>query len=110
MPGLNDIPVRTVNGATTFLREVAHVRDGFSPQTNIVRQNGRAACCCRCYKNGGASTLDIVSSLKSMLPTLMPLLPKGIEVALLVDQSIFVKAAIAGVTHEALIAAALTAA
>ena len=98
-----------MNGATTFLREVAHVRDGFSPQTNIVKQNGARGLLLSIYKNGGASTLDVVSSLKSILPTLMPLLPKGIEVALMADQSIFVKTAIAGVTHEALLAAALTA-
>src|ERR1035438_9877616 len=107
--GLNDIPVKTVNGATTFLREVAHVRDGFSPQTNIVTQNGQRGLLLSVYKNGGASTLDVVNNLKSMLPTVMPLLPKSIEVALLADQSVFVKTAVEGVVHEALIAAALTA-
>ncbi len=107
--GLNNIPVKTVNGATTFLREVAHVRDGFSPQTNIVKQNGQRGLVLSVYKNGSASTLDVVSNLKAMLPTLMPLLPRGLDVALLADQSIFVKTAIEGVTHEALIAAALTA-
>jgi multidrug efflux pump subunit AcrB len=106
---LNNIPVKTVNGATTFLREVAHVRDGFSPQTNIVRQNGQRGLLLSIYKNGGASTLDVVDSLKRILPTVTPLLPKSIEVALLADQSIFVKLAVEGVTHEALIAAALTA-
>jgi CzcA family heavy metal efflux pump len=107
--GMNDIPVKTVNGATTFLREVAHVRDGFSPQTNIVKQNGQRGLLLSIYKNGGASTLDVVSGLKAMLPTLMPLLPKGIEIALMADQSTFVKTAITGVTHEALLAAVLTA-
>jgi multidrug efflux pump subunit AcrB len=61
------------------------------------------------YKNGGASTLSVVDNLKSLLPTVTPLLPKGIEVSLLADQSIFVKTAVEGVIHEALIAAALTA-
>ncbi len=107
--GLNNIPVKTVNGATLFLRDVAHVRDGFAPQTNIVRQNGQRGLLLSAYKNGGASTLDVVNNLKRVLPTLIPLLPKSVEVALLADQSVFVKAAVAGVTHEALIAAALTA-
>ena len=107
--GLNNIPVKTVNGATTFLREVAHVRDGFSPQTNIVKQNGQRGLLLSVYKNGGASTLDVVNDLKAKLPTLIPLLPKSVEVTLLADQSIFVKTAVEGVIHEALIAAALTA-
>ena len=107
--GLNDIPVKTVNGATVFLREVAHVRDGFSPQTNIVRQNGQRGLLLSAYKNGGASTLDVVDGLKRMLPSVETLLPKSVEVTLLADQSIFVKTAIQGVSHEALLAAALTA-
>ena len=106
---LNNIPVRTVNGATTFLREVAHVRDGFSPQINIVRQDGQRALLLTALKNGGASTLDVVNALKAKLPSLLPLLPDGVEVKLLADQSIFVKEAIASVVHEALIAAFLTA-
>ncbi len=107
--GLNNIPVRTVNGATTYLREVAHVRDGFSPQINIVRQNGERGLLLTALKNGGASTLDIVSTIKQRLPSILPLLPEGIEVSLIADQSIFVKQAIAGVIHEALLAGALTA-
>ena len=107
--GLNNIPVRTVNGATTYLREVAHVRDGFSPQINIVRQNGERGLLLTALKNGGASTLDVVSRVKTMLPTLLPLLPEGIDVTLLADQSVFVKQAISGVIHEALLAGALTA-
>jgi multidrug efflux pump subunit AcrB len=106
---LNNIPVRTVNGATTFLREVAHVRDGFSPQINIVRQDGQRGLLLTALKNGGASTLDVVNALKEKLPSLLPLLPEGIEVKLLADQSIFVKEAITAVVHEALIAGALTA-
>jgi CzcA family heavy metal efflux pump len=107
--GLNNIPVRSSNGATTYLGEVAHVRDGYSPQTNIVRQNGQRGLLLSVYKNGGASTLSVVDNLKSLLPTVTPLLPKGIEVALLADQSVFVKTAVEGVIHEALIAAVLTA-
>jgi multidrug efflux pump subunit AcrB len=106
---LNNIPVRTVNGATTFLREVAHVRDGFSPQINIVRQDGQRGLLLTALKNGGASTLDVVNAVKAKLPSLLPLLPEGIEVRLLADQSIFVKEAIAAVVHEALIAGVLTA-
>ena len=107
--GLNNIPIKTVNGATVFLRDVAHVRDGFSPQTNIVRQNGQRGLLMSVYKNGGASTIDVVNDLKAKLPTLIPLLPKNVEVSLLADQSVFVKTAVMGVIHEALIAAALTA-
>ncbi|OHX19970.1 efflux RND transporter permease subunit [Chromobacterium sphagni] len=107
--GLNNIPVKTVNGATVFLREVAHVRDGFSPQTNIVKQNGQRGLMMSIYKNGGASTLDVVNHLKEKLPSLLPLLPKSIQISLLADQSIFVKTAVSGVIHEALVAAVLTA-
>jgi multidrug efflux pump subunit AcrB len=107
--GLNAIPVKTLNGVTTFLRDVAHVRDGFNPQTNIVHQNGMRGVLLSVLKNGGASTLDVVSGIKDRLPSVMALAPKGIETNFLLDQSIFVKAAVSGVIHEALIAAALTA-
>jgi multidrug efflux pump subunit AcrB len=107
--GLNAMPVRTQAGATIFLREVAHVRDGFQPQTNIVRQNGQRGLLVSALKNGSASTLDVVNAIKDKLPSLLPLLPRGIEVKLLLDQSVFVKAAVLGVIEEALIAAALTA-
>ena len=66
--GLNDLPVRTADGATTYLRDVAQVRDGFSPQTNIVRQDGERGVLLSVLKNGGASTLDIVANLRAMLP------------------------------------------
>ena len=107
--GLNNIPVRTIGGATTFLRDVAHVRDGFSPQTNIVRQNGQRGVLLSALKNGGASTLDVVDDIKAKMPAIIASLPKGIAVGLLFDQSLFVKAAVEGVIHEALIAALLTA-
>ena len=110
LSGLGDLPVRTVNGATTYVRDVANVRDGFSPQTNIVRQDGTRGVLLSVLKNGGASTLDIVSSLRAMLPKVAQTLPEDIKITPLFDQSLFVKAAIKGVVSEALIAAALTAA
>jgi multidrug efflux pump subunit AcrB len=108
--GLNAIPVRTLNGATTYLREVAHVRDGFSPQTNIVRQNGHRGVLISVLKNGNASTLSIVDTLRALLPTAAASLPPDLKITALFDQSIFVKAAVQGVIREALVAAALTAA
>ncbi|MDE1181044.1 efflux RND transporter permease subunit [Paraburkholderia sp.] len=110
LEGLNDIPVRTLNGATTYLREVAHVRDGFSPQTNIVRQNGRRGVLMSVLKNGSASTLAIVDTLHKLLPNARAALPPELSITALFDQSVFVKAAVQGVVREALIAAALTAA
>jgi multidrug efflux pump subunit AcrB len=107
--GLNKIPVLTRNGATTYLSEVAHVRDGFSPQTNIVRQNGQRGVLVSIIKNGGSSTLDIVSSLLAQLPMAEQILPKDLKIVPLFDQSGFVRAAISGVVREALIAACLTA-
>ncbi|MCI4677144.1 efflux RND transporter permease subunit [Rhodoblastus acidophilus] len=108
--GLNNLPVRTVNGAVTYLREVAHVRDGFLPQTNIVRLDGVRGVLMSIIKNGSASTLRIVETLKQTLPGAEKLLPPGITVRALFDQSVYVRAAISGVLREALIAAGLTAA
>jgi multidrug efflux pump subunit AcrB len=108
--GLNNIPVMTRNGATTYLSEVAHVRDGFSPQTNVVRQNGERGVLVSVIKNGGSSTLDIVSSLLAQLPIVEQILPKDLKITPLFDQSSLVRAAISGVVREALIAACLTAA
>ncbi len=107
---LNDLPVRTQAGATIVLRDVAQVRDGFSPQTNIVRRNGERGVLLSVLKNGGASTLDIVANLRALLPRVAQVLPREISVTPLFDQSVFVKAAVKGVVIEALIAAALTAA
>ena len=107
--GLNHIPVVTKNGATTYLSEVAHVRDGFSPQTNIVRQNGERGVLMPVIKNGGSSTLDIIRNLRATLPVAAQILPKDIVITPLFDQSGFVKAAISGVVREAVIAACLTA-
>ena len=108
--GLNNIPVLTRNGATTYLSEVAHVRDGFSPQTNIVRQNGERGVLVSVIKSGGSSTLDIVSGLLAQLPIVQQILPKELKITPLFDQSGFVRAAISGVVREAVIAACLTAA
>ena len=109
LAGLNDLPVRTVNGNTTYLRDVAFVRDGFSPQTNIVRKDGARGVLLSVLKNGGASTLDIVANLKALVPKVQALMPGDITITPLFDQSVFVKAAIKGVVSEALIAAGLTA-
>ena len=107
---LNAIPVSTKNGSTTYLSEVAHVRDGFSPQTNVVRQDGHRGVLQPILKNGGSSTLQIVSDLRKMLPLAAASLPKDLRITPLFDQSVFVKSAITGVIREAAIAAALTAA
>lgn len=108
--GLNELPVRTANGATIYLKDVANVRDGFSPQTNVVRQDGARGVLLSILKNGGASTLDIVDNLRKLLPTAAQTLPEDIKITPLFDQSLFVKAAVTGVISEALIAAGLTAA
>jgi CzcA family heavy metal efflux pump len=108
--GLNDLPVRTANGNTTYLRDVAYVRDGFSPQTNIVRQDGARGVLLSVLKNGGASTLDIVDNLRALLPRASQTLPADVKVTPLFDQSVFVKAAVKSVVAEAIIAALLTAA
>src|SRR5579863_3648170 len=107
---LNDLPVKTVNGVTIYMHDVAHVRDGFSPQTNIVRQNGTRGTLISVLKNGGASTIDIVKNIKAMLPQIATTLPEELKMSLLFDQSLFVRAAIEGVIREALTAACLTAA
>src|SRR5689334_4321267 len=108
--GLNELPIRTTNGATTYLKDVAYVRDGFTNQTNVVRQDGTRGVLLSILKNGGASTLDIVTNLKAMLPRAAATIPQDVKITPLFDQSLFVKAAVRGVISEALIAAALTAA
>ena len=108
--GLNDLPVRTSGTATTYLRDIAQVRDGFSPQTNVVRKDGERGVLLSVLKNGGASTLDIVANLRAILPRATQILPDDVKVTALFDQSVFVKAAVKGVVIEALIAALLTAA
>ncbi len=86
--GLNRIPVVTKNGATIYLSEVAHVRDGFSPQTNVVRQNGERGVLMSILKNGGSSTLDIVKTVRAELPVVAQILPKELKITPLFDQSV----------------------
>ena len=105
---MNNLPVKTVNGATVFMRDVAHVRDGNTPQNTIVHVDGSRAVLTTVMKNGGASTLDVVQDLKNLLPLIHARLPPALKIDLLNDQSVFVKAAIAGVAREGVIAAVLT--
>jgi multidrug efflux pump subunit AcrB len=105
---LNNLPIKTVDGATIYVRDVAHVRNGFPPQTNVVRVNGRRSVLMTVLKSGSVSTLNIVAGVKSILPRLQLTLPPSLKVLLLGDQSIFVKAAVSGVIREGVIAAALT--
>jgi multidrug efflux pump subunit AcrB len=107
---LNDLPIKTVDNSVIYIRDVAHVRDGFPPQTNIVRVNSQRAALMTTMKTGNASTLDIISQIKEELPIIQKGLPPQLQIHYLNDQSIFVKAAISGVIREALIAALLTAA
>ncbi len=104
----NDIPIKQVNGATVYVRDIAHVRDGSAVQISMVRVNSRPAVLLTVLKNGGASTLDVVEGIKAKLPTIKSLLPPDVKLDLLLDQSIFVRAAINGVVKEAIIAACLT--
>ena len=106
---LNDLPVKTVNGSTLYMRDVAHVRDGFAPQTNIVRQDGVRGVLMSMYKIGNTSTLAIVQGVKDVIPIAQQILPRDITIKPLFDQSLFVRASINGVIREAIIAAALTA-
>jgi CzcA family heavy metal efflux pump len=106
---LNDLPIKTANGATVYVRDVAHVSDGFSPQTNIVRMDGQRGVLVTIYKNGNASTLDIVKQTYAKLPQVAASLPPQLEITPIFDQSIFVRSAVEGVVREGLIAACLTA-
>jgi CzcA family heavy metal efflux pump len=106
---LNDLPVKTTNGSTLYMRDVAHIRDGFAPQTNIVRQDGNRGALMAIYKNGSASTLQIVAGVKGIVDQAAQSLPPELKISHLFDQSLFVRASINGVVREALIAAALTA-
>src|ERR1700691_201126 len=106
---LNDLPVKTTNGSTLYMRDVAHIRDGFSPQTNIVRQDGNRGALMSIYKNGNASTLEIVAGIRNIVVQAAQSLPHELKVTALFDQSLFVRASIWGVVREAAIAALLTA-
>jgi len=107
--GLNDLPIRQVNGAMVYIHDVAHVRDGFPPQTNIVRVDGQRASLITIQKTGSASTLDIIKGIFDKLPLIKSQLPPQLVITPLSDQSIFVRGAITGVVREAIIAACLTA-
>ncbi|MBX9692225.1 MAG: efflux RND transporter permease subunit, partial [Cyanobacteria bacterium] len=107
--GFNDLPIKQINGTTVYLRDVAHVRDGFAVQTNIVHQNGRRSTLINVLKSGSASTVSVVERVRKALPQVLTTVPKDLEAELLADQSVFVKSAIDGVVREAAIAALLTA-
>jgi CzcA family heavy metal efflux pump len=106
---LNDLPVKTSNRSTLYMRDVAHIRDGFAPQTNIVRQDGNRGALMSIYKNGNASTLQIVAGIKNIVAQAAQALPPELKITALFDQSLFVRASINGVVREGLIAALLTA-
>src|ERR1700719_2804840 len=105
---LNDLPVSTSGGQVIYVRDVAHVRDGYAPQTNIVRTNGNRSALLQIEKSGNASTLAIIAQVKAMLPQIAAGLPKALGIQPVSDQSVFVSSAVSGVVREALIAAALT--
>lgn len=106
----NNIPIKVIGGATVYMRDVAQVRDGSSSQTTIVRRNGSRGALVTLLKNGNASTLDIVSQVKRMMPQIKAAAPADLNIDLLFDQSVFVTAAIEGVVVESIIAGLLTAA
>jgi multidrug efflux pump subunit AcrB len=106
---LNNLPVKAVNGAVIYIRDVAHVRDGSPPQTNIVRVNGSRAILMSVLKTGSSSTLDIIKGVQTVLANIKGQLPPELQINALSDQSIFVRSAINGVIREAIIAACLTA-
>ena len=108
MDTIADIPVRVVDGKVIYIRDVAHVRDGFAVQQNIVRSDGSRSVLLTILKNGSVSTLDIVNKIKQLVPTLQAAAPPGMKIETLFDQSVFVRAAIDNVLHEGIIAACLT--
>ena len=105
---LNDLPIKTVNGATIYIRDVAHVRDGFIPQVNMVRVDGQRAVLMTIQKTGNTSTLDIIDRIKAVLPQVRDSAPPALNIRALGDQSLFVRASIGDVIREGVIAAALT--
>src|SRR5271163_2423029 len=107
---LNNLPIKTVNGATIYIRDIGNVRDGFPPQTNIVRVDGQRSSLLSIQKTGDSSTLDIIANVRAQLPAILAQLPPALRLTPIADQSIFVRAAISGVVREAIIAACLTAA
>jgi multidrug efflux pump subunit AcrB len=108
VPELNDLPVKVIGNSTIYLRDVANIRDGFSPQTNIVRQDGHRGALVSILKAGNASTINVVKGIRNLLPRVVQTLPPELKIVPLADQSIFVRGAVSGVIREAVIAACLT--
>jgi CzcA family heavy metal efflux pump len=108
IPELNDLPIKTINGTTIYVRDVATVSDGFAPQKNIVRLDGKRGVLLTVFKAGDASTIDIVNKTRQLLPRVAQTLPPALRIQPLTDQSIFVRGAVNGVVREAIIAATLT--
>src|SRR5262249_38677499 len=104
----NDLPIKTVNGATIYMKDVATVHDGFIPQTNIIRTNGSRGVLLTITRNGLASTLAIVDAVKDALPRIMGTVTPELKLSVFGDQSLFVRSAIGGVVRETLVAAVLT--
>ena len=105
---INDFPVKVVGNSTIYVRDIANVRNGFGPQTNIIRRDGQRGVLVSVLKAGSASTLDVVEGIKKLLPRVQATLPPQLQIKPLADQSIFVRASIDGVVREAIIAACLT--
>ncbi|BDI28218.1 RND transporter [Capsulimonas corticalis] len=107
---IGNLPIKQVNGATVYVRDVANVHDGFAVQSNVVSMNGRRSALITVLKSGDASTLDVVQRVKTALPKIQQTLPPELKIEPLFDQSLFVRSAVNGVVREAVIAACLTAA
>jgi CzcA family heavy metal efflux pump len=108
VPELNELPVKVVGNSTIYLRDVANIRDGFAPQTNVVRQDGHRGALVTILKAGNASTIDVVKGIRALLPRVQQTLPPQLKIVPLADQSVFVRASVNGVIREAVIAACLT--
>src|SRR6202163_1766220 len=105
---LNDVPIKTINGAPVYMRDIAQVRDGYQVQTNIVRTDGKRSSLLTVLRHGGASTLSVVDGVKKLLPAVAATVPSALRITPLFDQSLFVRASVSGVVREATIAAILT--
>ena len=105
----NDLPVKTVNGAVVYMRDIAFVHDGSPPQTSVVHVNGKNAVLMSVFKIGEASTLDVISGVRKLLPSIAQTMPDGVRLTPVGDQSVYVTSAVSSVVREGLIAAALTA-
>src|SRR5262249_46525712 len=104
----NDLPIKVVHGATVYVKDVAHVRDGYAPQTSMVHEGGNKGALLSILKSSSASTLEVVGRVRAALPRIMATVSSDLKLKLLFDQSVFVRAAIRGLVHEAVIASALT--